>query len=121
MTTPASAGLRRVAASLNPDTSPDGELLARFLEHRDEAAFAALVRRHSAMVLGTCRRVLGNTADADDAFQAAFVVLVRKAHGLTDRATVGNFLYGIAFRTALKAKTMVARRRSHEARANPPQ
>ncbi|HVL13684.1 MAG TPA: sigma-70 family RNA polymerase sigma factor [Gemmata sp.] len=112
-------GLRRVAAGLNPDTSPDGELLARFLDHRDEAAFAELVRRHAAMVFGTCRRVLGNAPDADDAFQAAFVVLVRRAHGLTGRATVGNFLYGVAFHTALKAKAMAAKRRTREARSNP--
>jgi RNA polymerase sigma factor (sigma-70 family) len=114
-------GLRRVAARLNPDAAPDGELLARFLDHRDEAAFATLVRRHAAMVLGTCRRVLGNAADADDAFQAAFVVLVRKARGLTGRANVGNYLYGIAFHTALKAKAMAATRRTREARATPPE
>jgi RNA polymerase sigma factor (sigma-70 family) len=114
-------GLRVVADRLSPATAPDGELLARFLEHRDEAAFTVLVRRYGAMVLGTCRRVLGNAADADDAFQAAFVVLVRKAHGLTGCTTVGNYLYGIAFRTALKAKTMAARRRLHEARVRPQQ
>jgi RNA polymerase sigma factor (sigma-70 family) len=119
MTAP--TGLRRVTAHLNPDGAPDGELLARFLDHRDEAAFAELVRRHGAMVFGTCRRVLGSAADADDAFQAAFVVLLRKAHGLTDRACVGNFLYGIAFHTALKAKSMAAKRRSREARAGAPE
>jgi RNA polymerase sigma factor (sigma-70 family) len=114
-------GLRCVAARLNPDTAPDGELLARFLDHRDEDAFAALVRRHAPMVLGTCRRVLGNAADADDAFQAAFIVLVRRGRGFTGHATVGNFLYGIAFRTALKAKVMGAKRRTREARVNPPE
>jgi RNA polymerase sigma factor (sigma-70 family) len=112
-----SNGLRRVAARLTSDPTPDGELLARFLGHRDEAAFAALVRRHAAMVFGTCRRVLGNAADADDAFQAAFVVLVRKADSLTDRVCVGNFLYGVAFHTALKAKAMAAKRRTREMRA----
>ena len=114
-------GLRRVAARLTLDPAPDGELLARFLAHRDEAAFAVLVRRHAAMVFGTCRRVLGNAADADDAFQAAFVVLVRKAHSLTDRACVGNLLYGIAFHTALKAKAMAAKRLTREARAKLPE
>lgn len=120
MPTSAPAGLRGVAA-LIPDSDTDGELLVRFLAHRDEAAFAALVRRHAAMVLGVCRRVLGNAADADDAFQAAFVVLVRKAHDLVERTNVGNLLYGIAFRTALKAKAMAAKRRTLEARAIAPE
>jgi len=123
-------GLRRVAARLTPDSVSDGELLRQFLDHRNnrtrnpsgnrsdgEAAFAVLVRRHAAMVLGTCRRVLGHAADADDAFQAALLVLVRKAYTLTDRACVGNFLYGVAFHTALKAKAMAAKRRAREARA----
>jgi RNA polymerase sigma factor (sigma-70 family) len=113
-------GLHSVVEHLNPTTAPDGELLARFLEHRDDGAFAALVRRYGAMVLGTCRRVLGNAADAEDAFQAAFVVLVRRAHGLTGRTCIGNFLYGIAFHTALKAKAMATKRRTHEARARRP-
>lgn len=109
-----SNGLRHIAAHMSPDVAGDGELLARFLNHRDEVAFAVLVRRHAAMVLGTCRRVLGNATDADDAFQAAFVVLVRKAHSLTDSACVGGYLYGIAFRTALKAKATAAKRRKRE-------
>jgi RNA polymerase sigma factor (sigma-70 family) len=121
MPTTALLGLRRVAARLAPDPAPDGDLLARFLAHRDEAAFAELVRRHAGMVLGTCRRVLGSAADADDAFQAAFVVLARRAGSLTGRACVGNFLYGVAFHTALKAKAMAARRRTREARATPPE
>lgn len=98
----------------NPVTVPDGELLTQFLEHRDEAAFAVLVHRYGGMVLGTCRRVLGNATDAEDAFQATFVVLVRKAHGLTGRACIGNYLYGIAFHTARKAKSMAAKRRIRE-------
>ena len=121
MPTTAAHGIRRVAARLTADPATDGELLARFLTQRDESAFAALVRRHAAMVFGTCRRVLGNAPDADDAFQAAFVVLVRKAHSLTDRACVGNFLYGVAFNTALKAKVMALKRRSKEANAKRPE
>jgi DNA-directed RNA polymerase specialized sigma24 family protein len=116
----AQTGLRCVIDRFNPVTAPDGELLARFIEHRDEAAFAVLVRRYGGMVFGTCRRVLGNAADAEDAFQATFVVLVRKAHGLAHRACVGNYLYGIAFHTARKAKSMAAKRRTREARTPTP-
>jgi RNA polymerase sigma factor (sigma-70 family) len=119
MPTASPQGIRRIAAALTSDT--DGQLLARFLDHRDEAAFAALVRRHGPMVLGTCRRVAGNAADADDAFQATFVVLLRRAPALAGRAGVGNFLYGVAFHTALKAKAMAAKRRTYEARARSPE
>ncbi len=91
----------------------DGDLLAR----RDDAAFAELVRRHADMVFGTCRRVLGSAADADDAFQATFLVLLRKADALADRRCVGDWLYGVAFHTALKARAMAAKRRTKESHA----
>jgi RNA polymerase sigma factor (sigma-70 family) len=116
-----SNGLRRVTARFAADPTPDGDLLSRFLTSRDEAAFAELVRRHGRMVFATCRRVLGNAADADDAFQAAFVVLVRKGHALTGRACVGDFLYATAVLTARKARTMATRRRSNEAKAGRPE
>jgi RNA polymerase sigma factor (sigma-70 family) len=119
MPTAAPQGIRRIAARRDPD--PDGRLLARFPDLRDEAAFAELVRRHGPMVLGTCRRVAGSAADADDAFQATFAVLLRRARALAGRACVGNFLYGVAFHTALKAKAMAAKRRTKEARARPPE
>ncbi len=121
MTTAFRNGIRKVAAHLAPDTLGDGELLSRFLNDGDETAFGVLVRRHAAMVFGTCRRVLGNATDADDAFQATFVVLVRKAAVFTDRKCIGNFLYGVAYRTALKAREMAARRRKREAEAIPPE
>jgi RNA polymerase sigma factor (sigma-70 family) len=92
----------------------DAQLLSCFAERRDAAAFEALVRRHGPMVLGTCRRVLGDTHDAEDAFQAVFLVLVRKAASVTSRETVGGWLYGVAYRTALAARTKRKWRRARE-------
>jgi RNA polymerase sigma factor (sigma-70 family) len=106
-------GIRRLA--LLQDGGPtDGQLLECFLAWRDEGAFAALVRRHGSMVLGVCRRVLGGGADAEDAFQVAFLVLARKAAAVVPREAVGNFLYGVAYRTALKARAARVRRQRRE-------
>jgi RNA polymerase sigma factor (sigma-70 family) len=110
--------LRRVALSRDGAGLSDGELLEGFLALRDGAYFEALVRRHGPMVLGVCRRVLRNPHDAEDAFQATFLVLVRRAAAVVPRELVGNWLYGVAYRTALEAKRAVARRRARERRVN---
>ncbi len=91
----------------------DGELLGCFIERRDETSLAALVQRHGPMVWGVCRRLLSHH-DAEDAFQATFLVLVRKAASVAPREMVGNFLYGVAHRTALQARRTAARRRARE-------
>jgi RNA polymerase sigma factor (sigma-70 family) len=108
--------LRTITASAGAADTPDAQLLARFVAGRDETAFAALVRRHGPMVLGVCVRILGNTADAEDAFQATFLVLVRRARSVGRPDRLANWLYGVAHRTALKARADAARRRRHESR-----
>jgi RNA polymerase sigma factor (sigma-70 family) len=99
------------AGALHGRAAPsDAQLLECFLSQRDERAFAALVRRHGPMVLSTCRRVLLDRHAAEDAFQATFLVLVRKAASIRPRAQVGPWLYGVACRTALKARAQAVRR-----------
>src|SRR5439155_21386555 len=95
----------------------DQELLDRFRSERDEAAFHTLLRRHGSMVLDACRNVLGNEADAEDAFQATFLILAQKAGAIHNQASVGSWLHGVAYRTALKARAGSAKRQKHEARA----
>src|SRR5262249_9147607 len=106
--------LRRAVLLRDGARRSDGQFLASFVERRDEAAFAALVRRHGPMVLGVCRRVLGCTHDAEDAFQATFLVLARKAASIAPRELVGNWLHGVARRTALCARAAQRRRRARE-------
>jgi RNA polymerase sigma factor (sigma-70 family) len=95
----------------------DRDLLERFAAGGDEAAFAALVRRHGPMVRGLCRRLLGDPGRADDVFQATFLVLARRPGSIRRRASVGGWLYGVARRLAHKAQRGEARRRRHERRA----
>jgi RNA polymerase sigma factor (sigma-70 family) len=109
--------LRRAALRGEGTEPSDVELLGEFVSGRDQAAFEALVRRHGPMVWGVCRRVLPNEADAEDAFQATFLVLVRKAGSITARALVGSWLYRVAYHTALKARAMSHTRRAKERQA----
>jgi RNA polymerase sigma factor (sigma-70 family) len=107
-------GLRGLALRPEGGALTDGQLLECFLSHHDEGAFTALVHRHGPMVMGVCRRVLHNVHDAEDAFQATFLVLARKAAGVAPRDAVGAWLYGVACRTAKKAQAMTAKRRLKE-------
>jgi RNA polymerase sigma factor (sigma-70 family) len=109
--------LRRLLTVHAADALSDGDLINRFARHLDEDAFAELLRRHGPMVLGVCRRVLVDSADAEDAFQATFLVLVRKARGLRRPASVANWLHGVAHRTALKARGAAVKRRMREREA----
>jgi RNA polymerase sigma factor (sigma-70 family) len=88
----------------------DGELLETFLRQKDDAALAALVRRHGPMVWGVCCRMLRNHHDAEDAFQATFLVFVQKATALPDKEMVGNWLYGVAHQTAVRMRALAAKR-----------
>jgi RNA polymerase sigma factor (sigma-70 family) len=106
--------LRRKVLVRDCREQTDGELLQAFIARREEAAFEALVRRHGPMVMGVCRRVIGNVHDAEDAFQATFLVLARKAASVVPREAVGNWLYGVAYRTGLEARGKIARRQARE-------
>jgi RNA polymerase sigma factor (sigma-70 family) len=97
-----------------PADATDKLLLERFTRQQDEAAFAALVRRHGPMVLGVCQRILHDPHDAEDAFQATFLVLVRKTGSLARPELLANWLYGVAYRTALNARAAAARRRAYQ-------
>src|ERR671911_2197172 len=102
---PTETAVRRLRAALDasaPGGPTDAELLDRFVRSRDEAAFELLVWRYRQLVLGVCRRVLRHEQDAEDAFQATFLVLARKAPSVAPRSLVGPFLYGVACKTARK-------------------
>lgn len=111
---------RAVGAGGNRNT-PDEELLRRFAAGGDEAAYAALVDRHGPMVFDVCRSLLRNDADAEDAFQATFVVLARKASSIRKAASLASWLHGVAHRTALKARASFASQRRHESQAGRPE
>src|SRR5919199_1758980 len=118
--TSARAGLvLRHLRRLTPGQTPDAQLLGRFTAQGDEEAFAALVRRHGPMVLNVCRSVLRHEQDAEDAFQATFLVLARKAASIRQPAAVAGWLYEVAYHVAVKAQADSARRRARERGATP--
>jgi RNA polymerase sigma-70 factor (ECF subfamily) len=112
--------LTRTVALPGLPARSDGRLLGDFIARRDEAAFAELLRRHGPMVFGVCRRALANRHDAEDAFQATFLVLARKARSLARREAVAGWLYGVALRTARKARALNARRQLRESQLRSP-
>src|SRR5262249_25083655 len=118
--TPVNPILRHVRTLFGPAAAlPDGELLRRYLARRDEAAFAALVGRHGPMVLSVCQAVLRHRQAAEDAFQAAFLVLARRGAAIRKQDPLASWLHGVAHRLALKARAAAARRHAREQAAPP--
>jgi RNA polymerase sigma factor (sigma-70 family) len=109
--------IKKMAAGLEARGLDDRVLLGRFVELRDERAFAQLVERHGGLVMGVCRRLLQHAQEAEDAYQATFMVLAQKAGSIHKRSSLSSWLHGVAHRVSLKARTAVARRRGQEMRA----
>jgi RNA polymerase sigma factor (sigma-70 family) len=109
--------LRRATDDRRGADWTDGELIQRFRDARDEAAFALLLHRHGPLVLGVCHRILHNPHDAEDAFQATFLLLVRKPHTIVKLGSVASWLHGVAHRVAVRLKEDIARRRQRERQA----
>jgi RNA polymerase sigma factor (sigma-70 family) len=109
--------IRHLVGSVPAAALTDSQLLERFLTHRDDTAFEVLVRRHGPLVFGVCRRVLHNAHAAEDAFQATFLILARKALSLVRRERLGIWLYKVAYRIALRARANEIRRQQCESQA----
>src|SRR5262245_59679949 len=116
VTAPLHASLRCLRAQ-GLTEAPDAQLVHRFARGREDAPFAALVRRHGPMVWSVSRRVLPNPHDAEDVFQATFLLLARKAGSIRKAESVGSWLHGVAHRLALKVRLQQARRQAREKRA----
>jgi RNA polymerase sigma factor (sigma-70 family) len=111
--------VQAVVAAENAACQSDGALLGAFLKANDQAAFSVLVKRHGPLVLSVCRRVLHNLEEAEDGFQATFLLLVRKAAALRKMPSLAGWLHGVAYRVALQARRADRRRRKHEGRTRP--
>src|SRR5262245_2392731 len=111
--------LGKVLDQLLRENAADADLLERFVRQQDEGAFEALVRRHGPMVWSVCKRVLRNAHDAEDAFQAVFLLLIRKAGSIGKPQLLANWLYGVSYRTALRAKEAARKRKEKEGQAEP--
>src|SRR5262249_37815650 len=113
--------LREFVATEGTGALTDRQLLEQFTTRHEEAAFAALVRRHAPLVLGVCRRVLRHEQDAEDAFQATFLVLARKANEVGRQGSVAGWLHRVAYHAALRARARATGREQHERQAPPRQ
>ncbi len=109
--------IRKIVAAQSGETLTDIQLLHEFCAHNDQTAFASLVKRHGPMVLGVCRHVLHHQQDAEDAFQATFLVLARNAAAIRKKQALASWLHGVAYRMAINVKRSAARRRRHEEQA----
>src|SRR5438132_10599881 len=109
--------IRRLAETHAQGALSDGQLLQRFVTEREEEAFAALMRRHGGLVWNVCRHILHRHHDAEDAFQATFLVLARRAGSIHRSESVASWLHGVARRIAVRAKQMSAKRLDRERRA----
>src|ERR1700722_8784437 len=117
VSSPILRGILQVVEDLEVREASDRDLLQRFSERREAVAFHALLRRHAPMVFDVCRGVLRNEANAEDAFQATFLILARKAASIRKAASVGSWLHSVAYRTALQARAQEATRKKSEAHA----